>query len=203
MPESNIKCELMIIGSGIAGMSASLFAAKNGIKTVQTGMTGELTFASGLIDLLGVYPVSESRIRMNPFNAINEVAADLPSHPLAKMSTSEISDAIDQFLTFLNDEGLVYHREPESNQRMITGVGTTRPAFCIPDSMIEGVKAYNDKRACLIIDIQGMKGFSSRQISETLKNSWPDISFASVSFPGAKGDVFGENIASQSKILMC
>ncbi len=69
MPENKIKCELMIIGNGIAGMAASLFAAEKGINAVQVGMAGELTFASGLIDLMGVYPVADGRLCDNPFEA--------------------------------------------------------------------------------------------------------------------------------------
>ena len=44
---SEIHCDLLVIGSGMTGMAASLFAANRGIDTVQVGLAGELGFASG------------------------------------------------------------------------------------------------------------------------------------------------------------
>ena len=195
MPENKIKCELMIIGSGIAGMAASLFAAENGIKAVQVGMAGELTFASGLIDLMGVYPFTDGTVRDNPFEALADVARDIPAHPLAKITPEDINISIDKVLTFLTAGGLTYHRDKEKNHLMITGIGTVKPSHCIPSAMMAGVKAYRDKTPCLVIDIHGMKGFSARQISETLKAEWPEISYETVVFPDTHGEVFGENIA--------
>ena len=46
--QSDITCDLMIIGAGMAGMAAALFAANRGIDTVQVGMKSELDFSSGL-----------------------------------------------------------------------------------------------------------------------------------------------------------
>ena len=37
-------------------MAATLFAAKQGLHVVQAGLTGEVIYASGVFDLLGVYP---------------------------------------------------------------------------------------------------------------------------------------------------
>ena len=54
-----IKCDLTVIGAGMAGMAATLFAVNRGISVAQVGSTSEIGFASGLFDLLGVHPVSE------------------------------------------------------------------------------------------------------------------------------------------------
>ncbi len=195
MPENKIKCELMIIGSGIAGMAASLFAAEHGIKAVQVGLAGELTFASGLIDLIGVYPFNNGTLRDNPFEALTDVVKDIPSHPLAKITPEDINTSIEKVVSFLTAGGLPYHRDKNRNHTMITGIGTVKPSHCIPASMMEGVKAYKEKTPCLVVDIEGMKGFSARQITETLKAEWPDISYETVAFPDSRGEVFGEQIA--------
>ena len=66
-PPRDISCRLLVIGAGMAGMAASLFAARRGIDTVQVGLSSTIPFASGLLDLLGVYPadagepISDSR----------------------------------------------------------------------------------------------------------------------------------------------
>ena len=185
----------MIIGSGMAGMAASLFAINNGIKTSLTGMTGELSFASGLIDIMGVYPVSKGEICKSPFNAIKKIIKEMPSHPLARISENDINSSLKDIMDFLNTNGLSYFRDKGKNQLMITSMGTVKPSHCIPASMMEGVGAYQKKSPCLIIDIHNMKGFSAKQIAETLKKQWPDISTETVSFPDSKGEIFGENIA--------
>ena len=49
MPESeSITYDLAIIGTGMAGMAAGLFAANRGLSIAQIGGTKEIIFASGL-----------------------------------------------------------------------------------------------------------------------------------------------------------
>ena len=59
----DIDCDLVIIGAGMAGMAAALFSGNRNIKTVQVGITSEIIFASGLLDLMGVHPVEHGTIR--------------------------------------------------------------------------------------------------------------------------------------------
>ena len=44
------ECDLAIIGCGLSGMAAALFASERGISTVQTGISGGTIFASGYLD---------------------------------------------------------------------------------------------------------------------------------------------------------
>ena len=53
--------DVCIIGAGLAGLAATLFAANRGLTCVEVGQIGEINFASGLLDLLGVHPVDEKR----------------------------------------------------------------------------------------------------------------------------------------------
>ena len=43
-PADTIDCQLMVIGAGMAGMAATLFAAQRGMQVVQAGLTGEVTY---------------------------------------------------------------------------------------------------------------------------------------------------------------
>ena len=48
MPSPKTKeCELMVIGTGMAGYAAALFAANQGLSVIQVGITSEIVFASG------------------------------------------------------------------------------------------------------------------------------------------------------------
>lgn len=190
-----MKCELMIIGGGLAGMAASLFAADNGIKTFLAGSTRELYYASGLLDLMGVFPAAGENTFENPYEAVEKIRKEMPSHPYAKIPAADIKKSLERFAEVLNTGGLGYSREEEKNQLMITSMGTVKPSHLIPGSMMAGVRAYQEKTPCLIVDIDRMKGFSAKQIKETLTEEWPDISSATVSFPSLKGEVFAETVA--------
>ncbi len=45
-----IKFDVCIIGSGLAGMASTLFAANRGLSSVQVGLTGEIIFTRRLND---------------------------------------------------------------------------------------------------------------------------------------------------------
>ncbi|MGD8722925.1 MAG: FAD-binding protein, partial [Desulfobacterales bacterium] len=94
MPDlKTIECDLCVIGSGLAGMAAALFAASRGLRVTQMGHTGEIIFASGLLDLLGVHPVVEKRAWSDPWAALDALVRDLPEHPYARLKKSDIKAA--------------------------------------------------------------------------------------------------------------
>mgnify|MGYP003445956220 CR=1 FL=1 len=58
---ARIACDVCVVGSGMAGMSAALFGANRGLATVLVGRTGEIIFATGMLDLLGVQPLEDGK----------------------------------------------------------------------------------------------------------------------------------------------
>ena len=178
-----VKADLAIIGGGMAGMSAALFAAEHGIDTTLVGSTSGSMFASGYIDLLGVHPVHEGKTWDNPWEGIAALCQDIPRHPYARLSLNDIRLAFDRMLAFLADAGLPYRREMERNCRTITSMGTVKTTYCIPETMWSGIEIYEKKKACLLISIRGLKGFSARQIASVLQPEWPGLNTAQISFP--------------------
>ena len=55
MPENtrHIDTELAIIGTGLAGIAAAIFALNRGISCAITGNTGALAYTTGYLDLFG------------------------------------------------------------------------------------------------------------------------------------------------------
>ena len=100
----SIDCELTVIGTGMAGNAAALFAVNRGLSTVQVGCTGEIVFASGFLDLFGVHPLEEKRIWQNPWEGIDAVVKAIPNHPYARVKTEEIRKAFKEFLFFKDVE---------------------------------------------------------------------------------------------------
>ena len=129
-----IECELMIIGTGMAGSAAALFAANRGVSVVQVGMTSEIIFASGLLDLMGVHPIHKKRVWDDPWAAIDALVKDIPGHPYAKLSKQDIRHAFDELLSFFSAAGIEYASYNNQNVNTITSVGTVKPTFCNPIS---------------------------------------------------------------------
>jgi glycerol-3-phosphate dehydrogenase subunit B len=193
-----IKCDICVIGSGLAGMAAALFAATRGLSVVQAGHTGEIIFASGLLDLLGVHPVSEKRLWSDPWAALDALKRDILDHPYARLKNDDIKVAFDEILNFLEEAGLTYHRRMDHNSSVLTALGTIKPTYGVPHTMWNGVRALEEKPACLIIDIRGLKGFSARQIVAALQNGWTDLRADRISFPGSDhlSEVYAEHMAN-------
>jgi glycerol-3-phosphate dehydrogenase subunit B len=192
-----IDCDLVIIGAGMAGMAAALFAGNRNIDTIQVGITSEIIFSSGLLDLLGVHPMEDGTTRRDPWKGIEDLCRDIPGHPYAKIAPEIIRDAFEELVAFLNTSGLVYTRNEKRNSFVLTPVGTTNPSYFIPRTMWNGVQALETKKPCLIVDIKGLKGFSARQMVAALKPIWPGLDHATISFPGSylRGDVYLEPLA--------
>ena len=193
-----IKSDICIIGAGLAGLAATLFAANRGLSCVEAGQTGEINFTTGFLDLLGVHPAAEKKAWLDPWAGIDALVRDIPDHPYARLAKEDIHAAFEETLTFLKEAGLPYIRKMNQNSRVLTSLGTLKPTYCVPQSMWNGVTALENKPSCLLIDFRGLKGFSARQIAAALKNEWPDLRTARVSFPDTEhlNEVFAEHMAS-------
>ncbi len=201
LPE--INCDLMVIGSGITGMAATLFAARRGMDTVQVGLAGELGFASGFIDLLGVHPIEDGRVWDRPFDGIKALVKKNPRHPYALLNKKDIQNALADFFSFSAANDLPYHTEAGQNLTMITPTGTFKTTYAVPATVKNGLQAITEKAPCLIIDFHGLKGFSGTQIVETLSTTWPGLTTRRISFPDTSGELLPEHMALSLEAPEC
>ncbi len=192
-----IDCQLMVIGAGMAGTAAALFAARRGLSTVQAGLTGETLYASGLFDLYGVTHGSQRKLIDDPWQALAQLKQDHPQHPFCRVATHQIRSAMDLLTEFLGEAGHPYAGYANKNARVITPVGTIKRTFRVPETMWAGVQALEEKAPCLIVDVQGLRGFSATQIVSTLKPAWPALKAASIDLPWETrlGPKYAEHIA--------
>jgi glycerol-3-phosphate dehydrogenase subunit B len=178
--------DVAVIGAGMAGMAAALFAAERGLRCVQIGNGGSLLFASGLLDLLGVYPVVERRLWQSPYEALALLAREQAGHPLARLDVASIRTAFGSFVTALAEAGLAYAPLGERNRNVLTSIGTVKTTFGVPGSMMAGAAALVTRPPCLLVDFRGLREFSARQIVATLGQRWPGLRHHRVAFPGAE-----------------
>jgi len=181
----------------MAGMAAAIFAANRKIKTLLIGNTGAGNFASGMFDLLGVYPLKTGQMLTDPWAGIDALINENPKHPYARLKPSSLMAAMDEMLAYLKNVGLDYCINKKLNSPIITPAGTTRLSYAIPASMQNGVKALREKKECLLLDFHGMKEYSALQIVSVLQKKWPALRAASVTFPGYENisEVFTESMA--------
>jgi glycerol-3-phosphate dehydrogenase subunit B len=200
--DPSIHCDLCVIGSGMAGMSAAFFAAKHGLATVLVGRTGEIIFATGLLDLMAVHPVEKGEIWDDPWACIGRLAQDLPNHPYARIPAGKMRTAFEELGGFLESKGLPYAGHRDRNVMVLTSAGTFKPTFRVPATMWEGIEICRRKAPCLLADIQGLKGFSARQIAATAGTAWPGLRTVRIELPGmsAPGELFAERLARSLEV---
>ena len=192
-----IECQLMVIGAGMAGMAAALFAARRGISTAQAGLTGETLYASGLFDLYGVTHGRSRAPVDDPWQGLDRLRRSHPDHPFCRVSNHQIRLAMDLLTEFLGEAGHPYRGHADKNARLITPVGTIKRTFRVPATMWAGVLALEAREPSLVVDIRGLRGFSAEQIVSTLKPAWPDLRAASIDLPweARLGPKYAEHIA--------
>ena len=179
-------CDVAVIGAGMAGMAASLFAAERGLDCIQIGSNGGILFASGLLDLLGVHPVAEGRLWRSPYEALAALAREQPDHPLARVAGTSIRAAFDCFVAALGAAGMAYAPLGDRNRSVLTSIGTSKTTFGVPRTMVAGAYALEARPPCLLVGFRGLREFSAAQIAAMLGPGWPGLRHARIEFPGCE-----------------
>jgi glycerol-3-phosphate dehydrogenase subunit B len=187
--------DLLVIGAGLAGMAAAAFALRRGLRVALAGAPGESLFASGLLDLLAVHPIREGRLWDDPFAALAALAADEPDHPYAKVARPEIEAAFAAFTAFLGEIGLDYHGHDGVNAKVLTPVGTIKHTYRVPAGMWAADLGVRTTPPALIVDFEGLKGFSAAQVAQTAGEFWPGLSHVRLPVPGGRPAPYPEPIA--------
>ena len=192
-----ITTQTAIIGSGLTGMAAALFGAKNSVQSVVVGSAGASDFSSGLLDLFGVLPSESPHLCSRPWDAIERLPDLLPHHPYTRISKDEIAQALDLFMSELRGQGLTYAGEGDTNVMAVGPLGTLKPTYRLPATMLAGVRERIKGSPGLIVDFFGLKDFSARLVASNLEQVWPDLRTARLSFPGteSRAEVFTELLA--------
>ncbi len=209
---SDIHCDLLVIGAGLAGMVATARAASLGLSTVQAGSSSGFYLTSGLLDFLGVYPVDTANVLNTPYDGLDKLKKDIPHHPYAKIAVDSVVESFDFVDQVLASAGLEYQGSENINLRILTAAGTFKPSFFVPKTMIKGCSVFKKEKRLLLVDFNGLKGYSAKQIASVLKKQNMDVSTLTIDVPQLSGDfnvtrlarlfedpLFIETIAEQMK----
>lgn len=188
--------DLAVIGSGLAGMAASIFALRRSLSTALAGNTGAIAYTTGYLDLLGAGGAANAGLLSDPWAGLRELRTSEPHHPLARIPAEDIREAFAEFTDFLGECGIIYGPPGDTNLQALTPAGTVKPTLCVPATMQAGVDAYASRAKCVIIDFNGLRGFSARQIMANLQESWPALSAVRIPFPDMMaGELYPEVMA--------
>ncbi len=189
--------DVAVVGAGLAGMSAAVFAANRGLRVVQVGNAGALLFASGLLDLLGVHPMAEARGWIDPWAGFEALRRDLPDHPYTKLAAAQVRAAFGELAATLDEAGLAYTAPGERNHQVLTGVGTVKSTYCLPRTMQPGAAALAAGVPCLLVDFDGLREYSAKALAAGVGGRWPHLRTLRLTFPapGVAGEVYAAHIA--------
>ena len=191
----HITTQLAVIGSGIAGFAASIFALKRKIATAQVGNSGALAYTTGYLDLIGKRDGAAGVVN-DPWQALDSLRLAQPKHPLSRVANRDIEQAFGEFTDFLDECGLAYTAPGRHNIAALTPVGTLKQTLCVPATMAAGPRALDADAACVIVDFIGLKGFSGAEVVANLRQRWPHLTTQRIAFPGMDhGEIYPEVMA--------
>jgi glycerol-3-phosphate dehydrogenase subunit B len=180
--KQDIHTDIVIIGAGMAGMAAAVFAANRGLSGVVVGGAGAFEYASGLLDLWGLTS-PETGLCKDPWQGLARIPKYFPSHPFLKIPESDIQAAFDELTQGLTRSGLAYGGQPRVNSSIMTAFGTTKPTYRFPLTMTHNVTALAEKKPLLLLDFKGLREFRAKFVQQVLKSSWGKINIGTVDFP--------------------
>jgi glycerol-3-phosphate dehydrogenase subunit B len=155
--------DLIIIGMGLSGLMAAKTATKAGQKVLIIGKgMGSLCLFSNTIDVLGQIPKT-----MKMRDGLTQWIKDNPKHPYSKVDFDKIEEALSSFLS-LFPPPYSFHAIDNMNCLLPTGVGTLRPTYLIPMTMVEG--ASLDRGNTLVVGFKGFKDFYARYVADQLQS---------------------------------
>lgn len=161
--------DLLIIGAGLAGLTAGWQAAQRGekVRVIAKGW-GATHWLSGCVDVLGYYPVDNPKPVTNPANALAALIKKQPAHPYALAGRETIIVALNAFQDLCNTAGYPMHGSPEQNWLLPSAVGTFRPTCLAPESMIAG--DLTNTAPMLIVGFKHLLDFYPQLIADNLQH---------------------------------
>ncbi len=160
----NRKSDILVVGAGLAGMTAALVAASSGKSvTLLCYGVGSLSISSACIDVLG-YMGSE-RVK-DPFSAMDKLPEE---HPYRKIGSENVRAALRWFTNFCADAGIEMYNlaKGEGNREVVTVMGTIKPSYLCPCS--HDATGLREANKIAVFSIADMKDVHPSLIIEQLK----------------------------------
>jgi len=164
-----MKYDVIVIGAGLSGLMAAKTAAESGLKTMVLGKgMGLMHVWPGGIDLLGYYPEDDMAVQEEVRSVLRRVIQDRPDHPYARVGLDGIERALGSFSGLFDPEGYRYTGELGRNTILPTGIGSVRPSYLVPSTMIAGRDIFSEPT--LLVGFHEFAGFYPAYAARNLWN---------------------------------
>jgi glycerol-3-phosphate dehydrogenase subunit B len=145
-----MKFDSIVIGGGMAGLSAALRLAEAGHKTLlMASGQSALHFSSGSIDLLE----SDG----DPRTALPAFMTEHPDHPYSKVGLTNIEASLADLQRHCHEQGLPLFRQ-ETNHQRLTPIGTLKSTWLSPHTCACQTDAPAPD-AILLATLEGFRDF--------------------------------------------
>lgn len=157
--------DLLVIGAGLAGLTAALRAAEAGlqVKVIAKGM-GSQHWSAGTIDVFGYLPGSGPPIR-SPW----ETFPRLPDrHPYRILGAAAVQDALRRFAEWTADADMYYAGGAVTGENFMlpSPVGALRPVYLAPRAQLEG--DLSRPAPILVVGFAGLRDFYPKLLADNL-----------------------------------
>jgi len=148
-----IEQDVLVIGGGLAGVSAAITAAETGADVrLVSYKQSTLRNASGLVDVLGYTPNGEGPLA-DPLAAIPDLP---PEHPYSRAGLAAVEKSLAMFDDLIDTyEG----SHTERNALVPTHGGTVKPTARYPESAAAGLAS--DERDVLLVGFERLVDFDA------------------------------------------
>lgn len=165
--------DVVIIGTGLAGLTAALKALEQGLRTIVVSRgASTLEVMSGCIDLYGAAE--------DPWLGIGALIRENPGHPYALLEEENIYQALSFFIQEVKGICPYHHQEGFQNYRIPTALGQMRTTCLLPQGqvaaadadehvLVVGFKGYRDFCSALMAEGMNKTGYSWRSIDVDLE----------------------------------
>ncbi|MBS1253213.1 MAG: Anaerobic glycerol-3-phosphate dehydrogenase subunit B [Anaerolineales bacterium] len=161
--------DLLVIGAGLAGLTAAYTAAKAGLRVcvIAKGM-GTTHWSAGTVDVLGYYPNSSAEPVQRPLENVQTLIEAQPEHPYALLGTAQLSDALKAFAVLTGEISLPYAGAANGGENLLlpSPAGAPRPTFLAPLTQRAGDLSHPDP--FLIVGFRGLGDFFPELIAANL-----------------------------------
>ncbi len=178
-----IEDDVLVIGGGLAGVTAALAAADEGTQVrLVTYKQSTLRHASGLIDVLGYTPDGEGPI-VDPFDELEELPE---GHPYERVGVDAVRDALEFFDDVVGDAYAGGHTD--DNALVPTHGGTVKPTARYPSATAAGVASAPEDT--LLVGFETLPDFEAPLAAAHLEAAGAPFEArgVTITFPGIKRD---------------
>lgn len=159
-----IEQEVLVIGGGLAGVTAALTATRAGARTrLLSHKQSTLRQASGLVDVLGYTSDGEGPL-VDPFDALSALHS---SHPYERVGQEALEAGLALFDDVTDDQYRGEHTP--TNALLPTCGGSIKPTARYPAGMAAGLAS--DERDILLVGFERLPGLDAPLAAEQLEQT--------------------------------